>query len=196
MASGRRPPRIAGGIDRGAAARATEPSAGVERMGAAIERLAPRLTRFLEMRLGNRQDAQDLAQEAYFRLCRVREPDLIQSPESYLFRIASNLAHEFLLRRRVQPGFVELDPEQGDGDDPHGRSFSAQLEARSEVEQLERIIDGLPPLYQAVLLMRKRDGYSHEEIAEKLSISPHTVHKYLSRALLRCRTLWAERLND
>jgi len=152
--------------------------------------------RFLEMRIGNRQDAQDLAQEAYFRLCRVREPDLIQSPESYLFRIASNLAHEFLLRRRVQPSFVELDPEQSYAEDADAGSFSAKLEARSEVEQLEHIIDELPPLYQAVLLMRKRDGYSHQEIAERLSISPHTVHKYLSRALLRCRTLWAERLND
>jgi RNA polymerase sigma factor (sigma-70 family) len=173
-----------------------ESESGVDRFGNVIEQFAPRLIRFLEMRTGNRQDAQDLAQEAYFRLCRVRDPDLIQSPESYLFRIASNLAHEFLLRRRNQPSFVELDPDQGDSDDAHGKSFSTELEARSEVEQLERIICELPPLYQAVLLMRKRDGYSHDEIAEKLSISPHTVHKYLSRALLRCRTLWAERLND
>ncbi len=172
------------------------PESGVERFGPVIEQFAPRLLRFLEMRTGNRQDAQDIAQEAYFRLCRVPEPDLILSPESYLFRIASNLAHEFLVRRRVQPGFVELDPEQGECEDTHGRSFGAELEARSEVEQLERIVAELPPLYQAVLLMRKRDGYSHEEIAEKLSISRHTVHKYLSRALLRCRTLWAERSDD
>jgi RNA polymerase sigma factor (sigma-70 family) len=191
--SGRRPRP---GARTRAARPENPPVTGVERLSSAIEQFAPRLTRFLEMRTGSRQDAQDLAQEAYFRLCRVREPDLIQAPESYLFRIASNLAHEFLLRRRVQPNFVELDPDHGEDVDPHGRSFGAELEARSDVEQLERIIDELPPLYQAVLLMRKRDGYSHEEIAEKLSISPHTVHKYLSRALLRCRTLWAERSHD
>ena len=33
----------------------------------------------------------------------------------------------------------------------------------------------------------KFPGYSHEEIAERLSISPHTVHKYLTRALFQCR---------
>lgn len=170
--------------------------AGVARFATVIEQFAPRLVRFLEMRTGNSQDAQDLAQEAYFRLCRVREPDLIQSPESYLFRIASNLAHEFVLRRRGQPNFVELDFDYGEAEDPQGRSFSADLEVRSEIAQLERIVADLPPLYQAVLLMRKRDGYSHQEIAEKLSISPHTVHKYLSRALLRCRTLWAESTNE
>lgn len=177
-------------------ANALDPETGVERFATVIEQFAPRLVRFLEMRTGNRQDAQDLAQEAYFRLCRVCDPDLIQSPESYLFRIASNLAHEFVLRRRAQPNFVELDPEQAEADDPRGRTFDTNLEIRSEVRQLEDIITELPPLYQAILLMRKRDGYSHAEIAEKLSISPHTVHKYLSRALLKCRTLWAERFDD
>lgn len=180
----------------GARARAFDLKAGAERFANVIEQFGPRLVRFLEMRTGDRQDAQDLAQEAYFRLCRVREPDLIQSPESYLFRIASNLAHEFVLRRRAQPGFVALDHEQAEVDDHHGRTFGENLEIRSEVRQLEDIITELPPLYQAILLMRKRDGYSHEEIAEKLSISPHTVHKYLSRALLKCRTLWAEKSDD
>lgn len=171
-------------------------AAGVARFENVIEQFAPRLLRFLEMRTGSRQDAQDLAQEAYFRLCRVREPDLIQSPESYLFRIASNLAHEFVLRRRAQPGFVELDPGHAETEESQVNAFGEELEVRSQVEQLEKILAELPPLYQAVLLMRKRDGYSHEEIAERLSISPHTVHKYLSRALLRCRTVWAERFDD
>jgi len=163
--------------------------------GSVIEEYAPRLTRFLEMRTGNGTDAQDLAQEAYFRLCRVARPELIRAPESYLFRIASNLANEFMIRRRAQPPIIELDAADLDyeGD---GGSFGAHLECRSEIDRLEALLAELPPLYQAVLVMRKRDGYSHEEIAERLSISVHTVHKYLSRALLRCRTLWAERYHD
>lgn len=166
------------------------------RFRSVIERYAPRLIRFLEWRTGSGSDAQDLAQEAYFRLCRVSEPDLIREPESYLFRIASNLANEFALRRGSQPATVELDASLSDlaGGD-HG-SFSELLECRSSIEKLESILAELPPLYRAVLVLRKRDGYSHEEIAERLEISPHTVHKYLSRALFSCRALWAERYND
>lgn len=161
-----------------------------------IEVYGPRLVRFLESRLGSRSDAQDLAQEAYFRLCRVSNPDLIREPENYLFRIATNLANEFMLRRRNQPILVEIETAEPELGEDRDASFVTVLEDRSQIEKLEAIIAELPPLYQAILLMRKRDGYTHEEIAERLSISPHTVHKYLSRALLKCRSLWLKRHHD
>jgi len=169
---------------------------GEARFLSVIEAYAPRLVRFLEQRTGSGPDAQDLAQEAYFRLCRVREPDLIREPESYLFRIACNLANELALRHRNQPTLVELDaalPELALSDDG---SFAERLESRSSVQKLEGILTELPPLYRAVLLLRKRDGYTHDEIAERLGISRHTVHKYLSRALFSCRERWAERHHE
>lgn len=172
------------------------PAKSRARFTSVIQAYAPRLLRFLEQRTGSGADAQDLAQEAYFRLCRVRDPDLIREPESYLFRIACNLANEVSLRRKGQPKLVELDPalpELADGDEG---DFVRLLENRSSIDRLEAILSELPPLYRTVLLLRKRDGYSHEEIAEKLGISPHTVHKYLSRALFTCRALWAERHHD
>lgn len=122
---------------------------GQARLCSVIETYAPRLLRFLEQRTGSGSDAQDLAQEAYFRLCRVPDPDLIREPESYLFRIASNLAHELRLRRRSQPAVVELDgslPELA-GDDG---AFEDLLEDRSSIEALEAILTELPPLYRAV----------------------------------------------
>lgn len=165
------------------------------RFRSVIEEYAPRLLRFLELRTGSGADAQDLAQEAYFRLCRVNEPDLIRDPQAYLFRIACNLANELMLRRRSQPSTVHLDGglELAEED---GIAFNDHLENRSKVERLQEILSELPPLYGAVLLLRKRDGYSHKEIGEKLGISPHTVHKYLSRALFSCRAQWAERHHD
>lgn len=170
--------------------------AGQTRFLSVIERYAPRLVRFLEWRTGSGTDAQDLAQEAYFRLCRVSEPDLIREPEAYLFRIACNLANEFALRRGNQPATVELDASPSELAGGDQGSFGDLLECRSSIAKLETILAELPPLYRAVLVLRKRDGYSHEEIAERLEISPHTVHKYLSRALFSCRALWAERYND
>lgn len=162
------------------------------RLRSVLQESAPRLLRLLEMRTRNPADATDLAQEAYLRLWRVKQPELIREPEAYLFRIASNLVGEFMLRKRKEPAALELDEgisELRQGDEG---SFCTQLEHRSEIAKLEAIVAELPPLYRAVLLLRKREGLTHEEIADRLSISPHTVHKYLTRALLRCRTSWAE----
>ena len=168
-------------------AQSDQPEGAGARFGGVMRQYAPRLLRFLELRTGSRADAQDLAQEAYMRLCRVPRGHLIQKPESYLFRIAINLAGEFTLRRSRQPATVEIDAAEADAGRGDGGSYCEQLENRSEIQMLEKVLADLPPLCQAVLLLRKRDGYSHEEIAEKLSISPHTVHKYLTRALFQCR---------
>lgn len=166
------------------------------RFATVLDEYAPRLIRFLELRTGSAADAQDLAQEAYFRLCRVKNPDLIREPEAYLFRIASNLAGELTLSRSKQPTAFAKDISDADFNQGDDGMFCSHLESRSEIDRLAGILGELPPLYQAILLLRKRDGFSHKEIAEHLDISPHTVQKYLTRALLACRTTWEERYED
>ncbi len=152
----------------------------------------PTLLRYLTSRVGSESEARDLAQEAYLRLTRVADGDLIRHPEAYVFRIAANLANEFLLKRRKANETVELDTVLETGGDGDAAAFEKHLEARSALRQLETILNDLPPLYRAVLLLRRRDGLSHAEIARELNISPHTVHRYLTRALASCRAAWTE----
>jgi len=151
-----------------------------------FEDYAPKLKRFLKFRLKNDTDAEDIAQEAYFRLCRIKNPDLVRQPDAYLFTIASNLASEFLLKQNKRPVHVNID----NISEHEKESLEKPIEKSPEIMKLESILTQLPPLYQAILLMRKRDGYSHQEIADQLEISPNTVHKYLTRALAKCRELW------
>ncbi len=147
------------------------------------------LKRYLGSRLGNRYDAEDLAQEAYLRLSRVKKQTLIRNPEAYLFKIANNLVNEFLIERSKSKKYAEQEARL-QGDDESGVQED-QAERHERTRHLEDILDQLPAMYRAVLLLRKRDGFSHAEIAERLEISPHTVHTYLKRALLQCRILWA-----
>lgn len=146
--------------------------------------------RYLVFRVGNESDAGDLAQEAYLRLTRVARNDLIEKPAAYLFRIAANLANEFHLRNKRAPKTVSIESVESSLSDTG--AFERQMEARSAIEALETLLDKMPPLYKAVLLMRKRDGLSHDEIALELNLSPHTVHKYLTRALAHCRESWRD----
>ena len=162
------------------------------KLAALVTSYGPVLLRYLVTRTQNEAEARDLAQEAYLRLSRVPNPDLIQKPEAYLFRIAANLANEHILKRSLNKNALSLDQLQDIGGDGDGHAFEASLEARSAIRKLEAILADMPPLYRAILLLRKRDGLSHAEIAEELNISKHTVHRYLTKALAMCRSEWTE----
>lgn len=150
----------------------------------------PTLLCYLASRLGNKDDAHDIAQEAFLRLQRVKDPSLVEKPEGYFFQIVKNLAAEFLIKRGASIETMDLDTLMSFGGDSDGNLGTVQLEVRAAIVRLHAILEDLPPLYRSVLLLRKRDGYSHIEIAEQLGISKHTVHIYLTRALSRCREEW------
>jgi RNA polymerase sigma-19 factor, ECF subfamily len=57
------------------------------------------LMRYLTARVHSAHDARDIAQETYLRLLQLDQVDFIRDPQSYLFRIASNLSRDTPLRR-------------------------------------------------------------------------------------------------
>ncbi len=61
-----------------------------------------------------------------------------------------------------------------------------------EVEDLQKLIDGLPDTYKVVFLMYAIDGYSHQEISEILNITVGTSKTQLHRA----RKLLQHQLKD
>jgi RNA polymerase sigma-70 factor (ECF subfamily) len=156
-------------------------------VGSAFEQYHAGLHRFLMRRLRSTQNAQDLAQETYLRLLRMDRHELVRKPQAYLYRIASNLVYEFNLRERNTP--VCFDSEAFErAAESHAQPAAA--DASEEVnlsQQLEALLEQLPPLYRAVFVLRKRDDLSYSEIAETLDISVHTVKKYLARAVAQCR---------
>ncbi|WP_163468205.1 sigma-70 family RNA polymerase sigma factor, partial [Klebsiella michiganensis] len=58
----------------------------------------------------------------------------------------------------------------------------ADLIARAEAAELEAAIDGLPPPFREVLVLRDINELSYREIAAMLSIPIGTVMSRLSRA--------------
>ncbi len=136
-------------------------------------------------RLRSAQQAQDLAQEAYLRLLRVERAELIRQPRAYLYRIAVNLVTEFRLRSQRDP--VMYDSETLTEIAERTAEASSEGERSGDAREVERLLEQLPPLYRAILVLRKRDGLSYAEIAQQLGISVHTVKKYLARAVAKCR---------
>jgi RNA polymerase sigma-19 factor, ECF subfamily len=153
------------------------------------------LRRFLLRRVGNVHDADDLAQEVFTRLLRVRDVELVRKPLAYLLGIATHVVHEFVQRR--QHDRVLFDSEIADSR-PEGQEHSAGhglAERLGLQEQLDLALTKLPATHRLVILLVKRDGMSYGEAARAAGLSVHTVEKYLveARALLRLTLTESER---
>jgi RNA polymerase sigma-70 factor (ECF subfamily) len=140
------------------------------------------LTRFLARRLGNMTLAEDLTQETWVRAATVNGAQVIDNPRSYLFRIASNLALDYM--RHVDQG-VEIEGAAGVADlvaDPTPSPESVALH-RCELERFLRAVDRLPPRCREVFVLAKVHGLSAAEVAARLGISKNTVMVHTAKAL-------------
>jgi RNA polymerase sigma-70 factor (ECF subfamily) len=138
------------------------------------------LVRFLTRRLGDRDWAEELAQETFVRAMR---QETIASERSWLFAVAANLVRDEARRDARHRQRLELLRAQSQADavvEPEPTSMERagdQAIARAAVAMLaERDRDAL--------LMRE-EGLSYEEIAAALELSVGSVGTTLSRARRR-----------
>jgi RNA polymerase sigma-70 factor (ECF subfamily) len=138
------------------------------------DRTAGPLWGYLSRVSGNRQLADDLLQEAYYRLLKSHaafENDAHR--RNYLYRIATNLVHD--AKRGARPVFdegVEI------GGIPAAEG-SASPEQRTDVR---RALGRLKPRERAMLWLAYAQGSSHSEIAAALGVKTGSIKLLLFRA--------------
>jgi RNA polymerase sigma factor (sigma-70 family) len=138
----------------------------------------------LTRRLGSAQLAGDALQETWLRLERGGELDRVHSIDSYLLRIAFNLARDQLRSesRRLTISEVEiLLRVPDDAPDPAQTAV-----ARSDLRTLKAIMAELPPRQRAILLAARLDGVPRREIARRYGISQRLVQRELQEAQDYC----------
>ena len=137
--------------------------------------------------LGERREAEDLAQEAFLRAyARLETFDPERPFAPWMRRVAANLC---LNRLATLPAPQPEVDEERDPDDP-ARAPEAVVEARERQDVLRAALAALPPHYRAVIELRHYQELSYEQIAEALRLPLSDVKSHLFRA----RKLLAEKL--
>ena len=150
-----------------------------------IRRHHDSLIRFLRQRLRVRDDAADVAQEAYIRMMQYEGSRDIHSPSSMLFRIAINVANDLGRSeqgRRVNDQTSIDGLELDCGTPPVEREIAAQQDLRV----LYDAIDNLPPKCQRVFLLSRVNHMTYPQIAAHCGISVKMVEKHIGHALAIC----------
>ncbi|OPX92642.1 MAG: ECF RNA polymerase sigma factor SigW [Pelotomaculum sp. PtaB.Bin104] len=139
---------------------------------------------------GNRDDAQDLAQDAFIRAYRAigsfrNEADF----GTWLHRIAVNVC---LNSRRknggVQPVSLDETYQSESGGEVRHEVASEEGDPLQALEEKEfnslvrKALNGLSDEHRTVLVLREIEGYSYEEVSRMLGCSLGTVKSRLSRA--------------
>jgi RNA polymerase sigma-70 factor (ECF subfamily) len=125
--------------------------------------------------LGEREEAADVAQETFARLCEsgaVHEEPAVRV--RWIYRTSTRLAIDLLRRRRhgVETRAVEADVEGS------GRPADAMIAAR---QQLAAIAAAAPRNELEVAMLCRVDGLTQPEAAEVCDVSERTVRRLLDR---------------
>ncbi|ROM90947.1 RNA polymerase subunit sigma [Pseudomonas brassicacearum] len=150
-----------------------------------LENYYRELVCFINARLGNRQVAEDVVHDAYVRVLERASDTPIEQPRAFLYRTALNLVidgHRRNVSRQAESLEV-LDSEE--------RYFTpspqTSFDHAQRLELLQQALAELAPLCRESFLLRKLEGLSHAEIAERLGISRSLVEKHIVNAMKHCR---------
>jgi len=150
---------------------------------------------------GNRDDAADLAQEAFLKAFRALPSFNGQAQFStWLYRIVTNTCLDEQRKQARSPQLFSLDkPLDTEGGqlaltlpaeapDPLATALSQETEA-----EIRTLLNMLPAPQRMVLVLRDMEGYSYEEIARILNLNSGTVKSRLNRARAGLRDLYLKK---
>ena len=153
----------------------------------------------LALRLsGDREEAADLAQEAFVKAWQGLSAFQGESSFStWVYRLTTNVCIDHLRKKKrreaVEPS-VSLDDENNSWAEPSTWEQDPQrlLEQSERGKALARAIDQLPDWQREALVLRELSGLSYQEIGEKLDIDIGTVKSRIARARLNLRKILLE----
>jgi RNA polymerase sigma-70 factor (ECF subfamily) len=147
-----------------------------------VRRYNQRLFRTTRAILRDDDAAEDAMQEAYLRA--FAKLDQFAGEAKFSTWLTKIAVHEALNRLRRAKAQEELPEAMHNSDNPERTAYDRELRAA-----IEKALDGLPPLYRTVFVMREIEDMTIAETAGCLGITPENVKTRLHRArsLLRNR---------
>ncbi|MBN2631646.1 MAG: RNA polymerase sigma factor [Rhodobacteraceae bacterium] len=158
-------------------------------------RLAPRAMAHAARMLGDRAEAEDVAQEALLRLWRIA-PDWRQGEaqvSTWLYRVVGNLATD-RLRARKRRRADALDDAPEPADDAPG-VVAAMIEA-DRMAALQTALTALPDRQRQAVVLRHIEGLANPEIARIMEIGVEAVESLTARGKRALAALLAGRRAD
>jgi len=140
-------------------------------------RLVPRVLAVAQRMLGDRAEAEDVAQEAMLRLWKQaaswRQGEAKVS--TWLYRVATNLCTDRLRRARGTSLDAVAEPEDG------RPSAAREIQDKARLAALDEALQALPERQRQAVVLRHIEGLSNPEIAEIMGVGVEAVESLTAR---------------
>lgn len=149
-----------------------------------------RLRAYLARILRSEADADDVAQEAFLRLCRAENFERFRQPRAVLFKTGYRLALNRLRQRRRNPidRAEEIVVEAACG---VAASAEEALIAREQEIAYAHALETLSPRRRQVIELRTVQELSYKEMSDTLGLSISTLEKHLAKGKSDCSAVLA-----
>lgn len=141
------------------------------------------LRNFLYYKFGNKNQAEDVAQDAFIKLWQNCASVPIDKAKSYIYTIANNSTLNEIAHQKVVLKYEK----NFTGSDRTNESPEYLLEEKQFQTKLLKAIENLNEKQRIAFLMHRIDKKKYSEIAEALDISIKAVEKRIHLALLNLR---------
>ena len=146
------------------------------------------LKSLLSLRLGNGNDAADIAQSCFERAFAYSRQQPVQNARALLFRTAENLNIDLARRRQVENRALSYEMTCAG----YGACCEQIAMMRQCTGRLMARLRSMPQKRREIFLLVRLHGFTYAEAAEKQQISLSAVEKHMSRAQLDCADLLGE----
>ena len=145
--------------------------------------------------IGDPHIAIDMSQEAFIKVHRnIAHLDNPKKFKGWLFSIVRSTCIDWLRKERLKT--TSIDKLSDEGIEPTDKDVSHNIEVTSEIAELREkmlnIINGLPKIYQQIILLKHLRDMSYKEMSDLLDVPVATIESRLYRA----RLLLKEKLQD
>jgi RNA polymerase sigma factor (sigma-70 family) len=125
----------------------------------------------------------DVIQETYARLISAASVEGVRNPRTYAFQAAHSVLMTHLRRSKVVffQTVADVDRLGLTADQP---SPEMEVQAREELQRLASVIADMPGKVRDVLVLRRVEGLSQREVAQRLGVAESTVEKRMARGVL------------
>ncbi|NLQ17455.1 sigma-70 family RNA polymerase sigma factor [Marinomonas sp. M1K-6] len=141
---------------------------------------------WIRKRLDNQFDAADLTQDTFLRIHSRQDVEQITEPRAYIVTVAKGIISHFYRRQSLEDKYLEylsLFPE------PVTRSQEQQQIILQTLEQIDALLNELPPHVKSVFLLSQIEGKKYQAIADDMNLSLISVKRYMKQAYVQCLSL-------